>query len=99
MFLRIALSCDRYLTVLSVYALTHTSPEEYIMAFYQDLRTAVTKVPQTDKIHLLDDFYARVGKITGLGRHFESMTLEKLNNNEPQLLSWSQNGVRNRGSD
>lgn len=62
MFLRIALSCDRYLTVLSVYAPTHTSPEESIMAFFQDLRTAVTKVPQTDKIHILDDFYARVGK-------------------------------------
>lgn len=61
-FLRILLFCDCYLTVLSVSAPTVTSPEESIMAFYQYLTTAVTKVPRTDKILLLDDFDARVGK-------------------------------------
>lgn len=62
-FLSVPLSCDCYMTVFSVYDRTLNGPEESIMAFYQDLRTAIAKVPKADEILLLSDFHARVCKV------------------------------------
>lgn len=65
------------MTVFSVYAPTLNGPEESIMAFYQDLRTAITKIPKVDKILLFWDFIARVSKEHKTWKALGMHTLEK----------------------
>ena len=86
MCLRVHLTSNRYMSMISVYAPTMTSSTETIMAFYQDLKAVLCSIPKEDKIILLGDFNARVGKAYGtwssLGRH----GVGKMNSNGLCLL-------------
>lgn len=62
MTVRIPLTQDRHLTLISVYAPTLTSNEEDKAAFYTQLDHTIQAVPANDKLVVLGDFNARVGK-------------------------------------
>ena len=49
-------------TMISAYAPVMTAPEEEKEAFYEQLNTAVSAVPYHQKLILLCDFNARVGR-------------------------------------
>ena len=88
MKLRIPLSKTRYLTVISAYALTLTSPDEAKEQFYEHLDQVIRSTPQSDKLVVLGDFNARVVKEHSswegvLGRH----GVGKVNDNGLLLLS------------
>ena len=52
----------KYLTIISAYAPTMTNPDEVKAKFYEELHTVIADVPKADKLILLGDFNARVGK-------------------------------------
>ncbi|XP_032232303.1 craniofacial development protein 2-like [Nematostella vectensis] len=88
MKLRLPLCYKRYATIISAYAPTLTSPKETIEQFYADLSSILNSVPAGDKIILLGDLNARVGRDYErwdgvLGRH----GVGKMNNNGLLLLS------------
>ena len=88
MNLRIPLSKTRYLTVISAYAPTLTSPDEAKEQFYEHFDQVIRSTPQSDKLVVLGDFNARVGKEHSswegiLGRH----GVGKVNDNGLLLLS------------
>ena len=60
--MRIDTEKELYTTLISVYALTLTNPEDVKEHFYDNLRRVLTKIPSNDKILLLGDFNARVGR-------------------------------------
>ena len=62
MKLRLPLSRNRCATIISAYAPTLTSPEETIEQFYANLSSVLDSVPANDKLILLGDFNARVGR-------------------------------------
>ena len=86
MSLRVPLPSNRFLSLISVYAPTLTSSTESIMGFYQDLSSVLSSIPKADKIILLGDFNARVGKDyatwSALGRY----GIGKMNSNGLCLL-------------
>ena len=86
MRLRAPLSCGRYMTIISVYAPTLMSSEESIMSFYQDLRAVITSIPREDKIMLLGDFNARVGKDHGVWNALGRFGIGNVNRNGINLL-------------
>lgn len=52
----------KFATLTSVYAPTMTNPDELKDKFYEDLNSVITAVPHFDKLVILDDFNARVGR-------------------------------------
>ena len=85
---RVPLAKSQHMTLLSVYAPTETSDELVKDQFYESLGEHLQKVPANDKIILLGDLNARVGKSYHLwekvlGRH----GIGKCNNNGLRLLS------------
>ena len=62
MTLRLKLSDDSFATVVSCYAPTMTNPEDIKEKFYQELDEVLTGIDKKDRIILLGDFNARVGK-------------------------------------
>lgn len=62
MSLRLKLTNNQRVTVISAYAPTLTCEDDEKEAFYCQLDTLLTRVPQADKIILLGDFNARVGR-------------------------------------
>ena len=88
MSVRIPLAKQRYATLLSAYAPTLPSENETKDRFYQELDEALQRIPSSDKIFLLDDFNARVGKNHliwkgVIGKH----GIGKVNANGMRLLS------------
>ena len=88
MKLRIPLGKSRYLTVISAYAPTLTSPDEDKEQFYEHLDQVIRSTSQSDKLVVLGDFNARVGRDFSswegvLGRH----GVGKVNDNGLLLLS------------
>ena len=78
------------MTIISAYAPMLVSPEETKDDFYASLDTAVRCIPAADKIALLGDFNAHIGKNTEvwqgvIGKH----AIEKMNSNSLRLLSFS----------
>lgn len=74
MSIRIPLARKQYATVFSAYAPTLPSEEGIKDRFYEMLDEALHKVPKNDKILLMGDFNARVGRDSGiwkgvLGQH------------------------------
>ena len=86
MKLRIPLSCGRFVSIFSVYAPTMEANEEIILAFYRALAEATSSVPIDEKLIIVGDFNARVGKDwetwDALGRH----GMGKINSNGLRLL-------------
>lgn len=62
MTLKLPLQGKKIATVISAYAPTMTNPDDIKEKFYQDLHSLTTAVPKSDKLILLGDFNARVGK-------------------------------------
>ena len=62
MTLRLRLDGDRFVTMISAYAPTLNSSPDTISAFYQTLKEIILSIPKEDKVLLLGDFNARVGK-------------------------------------
>ena len=74
MSFRLPMQDNRFATVISVYAPTLLTDAEVKEAFYSDLRNLLRQVKSEDKVLILGDFNARVGRDcnvwTGvLGRH------------------------------
>ena len=85
--MRAPLHEGRYASLVSVYAPTLDSPDEEIGLFYSELRKVIRAIPAQDKIVLLGDFNARVGRDHEtwevIGRH----GIGKCNSNGLHLLS------------
>ena len=62
MAVRLKTGDDQFITMLSIYAPTMCHPDEAKDEFYDQLSMAVRRVPQKDKLFLLGDFNARVGR-------------------------------------
>ena len=62
MKLRHPVSNKRFITIISVYAPTLTCTEEVRQQFYAELDTELRDTPATDKLVILGDFNARVGR-------------------------------------
>jgi len=62
MTLRIGLENNRYATLISAYAPTLDAEEECKEVFYADLDELISSTPPHDKLIILGDFNARVGK-------------------------------------
>ena len=68
MTIRLILAGGQKATVVSAYAPTLDSQDEAKEAFYADLDNILTQVPKEDKLILLGDFNARVGRNHDLWR-------------------------------
>ena len=62
MTLRLQLDKGRYATMISVYAPTMTNDIEVINSFYEEFDRLLTNTPKEDKLFLLEDLNARVGR-------------------------------------
>ena len=51
-----------YATIINVYAPTMTNPDENKEAFYNQLTSVLGGIPHTDKLLLIRDFNARIGR-------------------------------------
>ena len=61
--MRLPLSNDNFTTLISVYAPTMTNPAENKEMFYNQLaRSVLSGTPRTDKLLLIGDFNARIGR-------------------------------------
>ena len=56
------MSKDYFATIISVYAPTMTNPDENKEAFYNQLASMLSGIPRTDKLLLIGDFNARIGR-------------------------------------
>ena len=62
MAMKLPLSKDNFATIISVYAPTMKNPDEYEEAFYNQLACVLSGIPRTDKLLLIGDFNAMVGR-------------------------------------
>ena len=62
--LRFPLNRSRHVTIISAYAPTLTSSDEAKEEFYESLDSLIKTTPESDKLLVLGDFNARVGKST-----------------------------------
>lgn len=72
--MRLPLARGKFATIVSVYAPTLTNPEETKNKFYEDFHAVINAVPNADKLIILGDFNARVGRDTStwegvIGKH------------------------------
>ncbi|VDL95430.1 unnamed protein product [Schistocephalus solidus] len=68
MSLRLPLRGDQFATIISAYAPPMTSSDAANYEFYEDLQALLATVPKEDKLIILSDFNARVGRATLPGR-------------------------------
>ena len=66
MMMRLPLSKDNFATIISVYAPTMTNPDEKKEA-YNQLASVLSDIPRTDKLLLIGDFNARIGRDNDIG--------------------------------
>ncbi len=62
MILRLKLAGDSFVTVISCYAPTMTNTDVVKETFYEDLNSLLRTVERKDKLIILGEFNARVGK-------------------------------------
>ena len=62
MKLRVPLSDESHMSILSVYAPTLQSSQDTIISFYGILRGVITSILKEEKLLLMGDFNARVGR-------------------------------------
>uniref|UniRef100_UPI00398F0602 uncharacterized protein n=1 Tax=Pristiophorus japonicus TaxID=55135 RepID=UPI00398F0602 len=88
MKLHFPLNAKCHITIISAYAPTLPSPDEMKERFYEDLDRLVRSTPAGDKLIILGDFNARVGKDS---KHWKGVIGQhgtgKLNSNGLLLLS------------
>ena len=89
MTLRLPLARDKYCTIVSAYAPTLHSDEDIKDSFYGLLDDTVLRIDKRDKLVLMGDFNARVGRDSQmwegvLGRH----GVGKMNSNGLRLLTF-----------
>ena len=87
--MRLPLENNRFATFVSIYAPTMTNEEHVKSEFYHQLQSVINETPITDKILLLGDFNARVGRDYNtwkkiIGRY----GVDNLNSNGELLLSF-----------
>ena len=68
MSMRLSLARGKFHTIVSVYTPTLNNPEETKSKFYKDVNGIPDVVPNADKLIILGDFNARVGRDLHLGR-------------------------------
>ena len=59
---RLPMSEDNFATIISVYAPTMTNPDKNKEPFYNQLASVFSGIPRTDKLLLIGDFNARIGR-------------------------------------
>ena len=62
MTMRIPLTKDRQVAIVCAYAPTMANPEENKDTFYSQLKSTLRNTPSTDKLLLIGDFNARIGR-------------------------------------
>ena len=62
MTMGLLLNKDNFTTIIGVYAPTMTNPDENKEAFYNQLASVLSCIPPTDKLLLIGDFNARIGR-------------------------------------
>ena len=62
MTMRLPLSNDNFATIISVYPPTMTNPDDNKEAFYNQLANVLSGIPHTDKLLLIGDVNARIGR-------------------------------------
>ena len=62
MTMRLPLSMDNFATIISVYDPTMTNPDENKETFYNQLASVLSGIPHTDKLLLIGDVNARIGR-------------------------------------
>ncbi len=88
MTLRLKLTSQQSVTVISAYAPTLVSDEEAKEQFYAALDNVLTTIPNADKVVLLGEFNARVGKDSDLWNGIIGKEgVRKTNSNGLLLLS------------
>ena len=88
MTLRIPLVRGEYVTIISGYAPTLSSDEEDKDQFYESLNESIRRVPNSDKLILMGDFNARVGKDAGIWPEvIERHGVGRMNSNGLRLLT------------
>ena len=85
MTMRLPLSQNNFATIISVYA---PNPDENKEVFYNQLASVLSGIPRTDKLLLMEDFNARIGRENdkwplGMGKH----GIRKCNSNGELLLA------------
>ena len=88
MTMRLPLSKDNFATIISVYAPTMTNTDENKEAFYNQLASVRSGILCTDKLLLIGDFKARIGRDNDkwpfvMGKH----EIGKCNSNGELLLA------------
>ena len=88
MTMRLPLSKDNFATIISVYAPTIINPDENKKAFYNQLASVLSGTPCADKLLLIGDFNARIGRENDkwplvMGKH----GIGKCNSNGELLLA------------
>ena len=88
MTMRLPLSKDNLATIISVYAPTMTNPDDNKEAFYNQLASVFSAIPRTDKLLLIGEFNARIGRDNDkwplvMGKH----GIVKCNSNGELLLA------------
>ena len=88
MMIRLPLSKDNCASIISMYALTMTNPDENKEAFYNQLASVLSGIPCRDKLLLIGDFNARIGRDNDkwplvMGKH----GIGKCNSNDELLLA------------
>ena len=88
MSLRIHTGQRRYLTLIKAYAPTMTNDKETKEHFYRSLDSLLSEIPAADKLILLGDFNARVGKeYEAWPQTLEKFGRGKMNSNGEMLLT------------
>ncbi|CAB4010495.1 Hypothetical predicted protein, partial [Paramuricea clavata] len=78
MTLTLQLKGKRYATIVSCYAPTMTNPDDIKDKFYEELDTIIASTPKQDKLVVLGDFNARVGRPQGK-KPPKRLNIDKLN--------------------
>ena len=87
MTLRVPLANNEHMTLICAYAPTLTAEEDVKDQFYEELDEALRSVNGRDKIILLGDFNARVGRRSDLWNAIGPQGVGKMNANGLRLLS------------